>query len=348
MWGHNADGDNVIDGTAFQPTNLKIAAVNEFSLYQLPTPLTIKAGDFVVGFRMLTTPEIIPLGFDNTNPARRRSYRSDEGVAFVLSEGANGAAVNYGIRARLAGATQELIGLEADIAPRASGNEFLTVSDWTLMGRFVAGLLAPALGSEFQRADCAPRETGGDGRLTAADFTQAGRYAAGLDEPARATGPLAPLFAFAVTSDFASRVSSPRVSKGSFGDATYLAARKLSANTGLTVTYQATGHENALSGTLRFAPDQARLLRVTSALPHAQLVLNEQALAQGRLGFVIALPSGTTLPAGTQDLFTLHFAPRKPPRRLRAWTDDTVIVREAADAHARPLALGNELRLGVR
>ncbi len=345
--GHNADGDNVIDGTVFQPTNLKIVAVNEFSLYTLPTPLTINAGDFVVGFRMLTTPEIIPLGFDNNNPARRRSYRSDEGVTFVLSEGAGGTAVNYGIRARLAGGAQELIGLEADIAPRPTGNDALTVTDWTLMGRFVAGLLTPALGSEFQRADCAPREIGGDGRLTAADFTQAGRYAAGLDEPIRATGPLAPLFAFAVTGDFASRVSSPRVSKGGFDDATYLAAHKLSGNNTLTVTYQATGYENALSGTLRLAPHQARLLRVTSALPNAQLILNEQALAQGKLGFVIALPSGTTLPTGVQDLFILHFAPRSP-LRLRAWTDDTIIVREATDALARPLALGNELRLGVR
>ncbi len=347
MWGTNADGDNVINGTVFQQTNLKITAVNEFSVYTLPTPLTINAGDFVVGFRMNTTPDVIPLGFDNNNPARRRSYRSDDGVAFTLSEGAGGTAVNYGIRARLAGGTPELVGLEADLAPRPTGNDALTVTDWTLMGRFVAGLLTPTLGSEFQRADCAPRETGGDGRLSAADFTQAGRYAAGLDEPIRATGPLAPLFAFAVTGDFASRVSSPRVSKGSLDNATYLAAHKLSGNNTLTVTYQATGHENALSGTLRFAPDQARLLRVTSALPNAQLILNEQALAQGQLGFVIALPSGATLPAGTQDLFTLHFAPRTL-LRLRSWADDSVIVREAADALARPQALGNELRLGVR
>ena len=384
--GHNADGDNVIDGTVFQQINLKIAAVNEFSVYALPAPLTINAGDFVVGFRMVTTPDVIPLGFDNNNPARRRSYRSDDGVAFTLSEGAGGTAVNYGIRARLTGGTQELIGLEADIAPRPTGNDALTVTDWTLMGRFVAGLLTPALGNEFQRADCAPRETGGDGRLSAADFTQAGRYAAGLDEPMRAAGPLAPLFAYTVTNELAAfgspalktaqgealgkaspSMTSPERASDNHQDYALsgletnaplypglhlglLSNRPFRADEKqqtLTMTYLSTGHENALSGTLRFAPDEARLLRVTSALPNAQLILNEQALAQGRLGFVIALPSGTTLPAGTQDLFTLHFAPRTP-LRLRFWTDDTVIVREAADARARPLALGNELRLGVR
>ncbi|NOT63185.1 MAG: hypothetical protein HOP19_23495, partial [Acidobacteria bacterium] len=118
LWGNNADGDNVIDGTVFQPSNLKITAVNEFTVYTLPAPYTINAGDFVVGFKMLTTPDIIPLGFDNNNPARRRSYRSDDGVMFILTEGANGTPVNYGIRARLTGGAQELVGYEADIAPR--------------------------------------------------------------------------------------------------------------------------------------------------------------------------------------------------------------------------------------
>ena len=46
-----------------------------------------------------------------------------------------------------------------------------------LVGRFVAGLESPDVGSEFQRADCAPRDTLGDGRMSIIDWAQAGRYA---------------------------------------------------------------------------------------------------------------------------------------------------------------------------
>ena len=78
---------------------------------------------------------------------------------------------------------------EGDAAPRPGGNGVVTATDWTLVGRFAAGLAAPAEGGEFQRADCAPRGTFGDGFLTASDWVQAGRYAAGLDPLAPAAGP---------------------------------------------------------------------------------------------------------------------------------------------------------------
>ncbi len=332
MWGHNADGDNVIDGTVFQQTNLKITAVNEFSVYTLPAPLTINAGDFVTGFSMVTTPDVIPLGFDNNNPARRRSYRSDDGVTFTLSEGAGGTAVNYGIRARLAGGTQELIGLEADIAPRPTGNDALTVTDWTLMGRFVAGLLTPTLGSEFQRADCAPRETGGDGRLSAADFTQAGRYAAGLDEPARAAGPLAPLFAFGLPNALNGKSVRPLAN---------------SKSQTLTITFQATGRENALSATLAFNPSQWRYVSAEATVENAQLVLNESAVAQGKLGVIVALPSGMTFTKGERAWLTVKLI-RRASNALHPSFDDSFFVREAVDINARPIALGDQLRLGAR
>jgi hypothetical protein len=71
-------------------------------------------------------------------------------------------------------------GYEADVSPRPSGSGQVTVTDWTQVGRFVAGLDTPT-GTEFQRADCAPRLALGDGKLTVTDWTQAGRYAAELD-----------------------------------------------------------------------------------------------------------------------------------------------------------------------
>jgi len=53
----------------------------------------------------------------------------------------------------------------------------------------VAGLDVPTNGSEFQRADCAPRSTLGDGAITIADWVQVGRYMTGLDPLTPAGGP---------------------------------------------------------------------------------------------------------------------------------------------------------------
>ena len=82
--------------------------------------------------------------------------------------------------------------LEGDLSPRPNGNEVLNISDWVQEARFVAGLDTPLDGGEFQRADCAPRSTLGDGQLTVADWVQAGRYAVGLDPLTAAGGPTNP------------------------------------------------------------------------------------------------------------------------------------------------------------
>ncbi|NLO32502.1 MAG: hypothetical protein GX117_03985 [Candidatus Hydrogenedentes bacterium] len=86
--------------------------------------------------------------------------------------------------------TDDYLALEGDVAPRPDGDGKYKVTDWLQLGRFVVGLDIPESESEFQRCDCAPRETGGDGRLTTADWIQAARYAAGLDMPKEAWGPI--------------------------------------------------------------------------------------------------------------------------------------------------------------
>jgi sugar lactone lactonase YvrE len=69
--------------------------------------------------------------------------------------------------------------LAGDVSPRPNGNERVNIADWVQEGRFVAGLDIVSNGSEFQRADCAPRATQGDGQITVADWVQVGRYAWG-------------------------------------------------------------------------------------------------------------------------------------------------------------------------
>src|SRR5262249_55726204 len=80
---------------------------------------------------------------------------------------------------------------EGDVSPRPNGDEALTTTDWVLLGRYVARLDYPTNASEFQRADCAPRASLGDGNILVNDWVQAGRYAAGLDPMTVAGGPTA-------------------------------------------------------------------------------------------------------------------------------------------------------------
>lgn len=83
---------------------------------------------------------------------------------------------------------------EADVAPRPDGSNTgsVTLADWVQVGRYAVGLDPISPGSEFQRADCAPKATLGDGRITLADWVQAGLYAAGVNSPVRAGGPTTP------------------------------------------------------------------------------------------------------------------------------------------------------------
>lgn len=100
-----------------------------------------------------------------------------------------------------AGTVTLTTGFEADVAPRPNGNGAVSIADWVQVGRFAAGLDTAANGSEFQRADCAPRDTKGNGAVTVADWVQAGRYAAGIDPLTPAGGPTSPsaLTAFSTT-----------------------------------------------------------------------------------------------------------------------------------------------------
>ncbi len=64
-------------------------------------------------------------------------------------------------------------GYEADVALRPNGDSDLTINDWVMVGRILAGLEPPPAGCEFQRADTAPRSTLGNGQLDINDWVQA-------------------------------------------------------------------------------------------------------------------------------------------------------------------------------
>ena len=84
------------------------------------------------------------------------------------------------------------VGLEGDVAARPDGNGFLSATDITQTRRFVASLDNATFGSEFQRADSAPRATFGNGLISATDITQTRRYVAALDASVNTNGPASP------------------------------------------------------------------------------------------------------------------------------------------------------------
>jgi len=233
-------------------------------------------------------------------------------------------------------------GYEADVTPRPSGNNngSVTITDWVLIGRFVAGLDVPASPSEFQRADCAPMDTLGDGKITLIDWVQAGRFVAGLDAAPVAGGPNLPIVG--ANPDPVRSNSKPPISGSG-------PARSLSAEPDgdlLNVKLQAVGDENALGFSLSFDPQQWRFIaaRLGSDADQATLLVNSAEAAQGRIGIALALPSGQTFRAGNDEAVILQFAPRRGAIPLNARFDDLPIPATAVDSTARPLAIRTVLR----
>jgi uncharacterized protein (TIGR03437 family) len=231
-------------------------------------------------------------------------------------------------------------GYEADVAPRPNGSNdgTVTISDWVQAGRFVAGLDTAAAGSEFQRADCAPREAKGNGQLSIADWVQAGRYAAGLDSVQTSGGPTGPTaLALALDEDTTQNASAhSRVVR--ILNATFQRGRP---NT-LELEIEAEGDENAIGLSLNF--DSSALTFVSAAAgsgaPNAVLNVNANQAASGRLGLALALPAGQTLRAGKQTIVIVRF--NAPAGSNAAATTigfgDAPIRRQLSDVNAVAVA----------
>ncbi len=224
---------------------------------------------------------------------------------------------------------------EADVSTRPNGDGQVTMSDWTQVGRFAAGLDIPAEGGEFQRADCAPRDSLGNGNVTVADWVQAGRYAAGLDPLTVAGGPTKPAVAAAFeAADFTDAIAARglRISAATF--------QRGQVNA-LQVEMEAQGNENAVSFTLNYDPS---LLSFVEAAPgqelsEAQLLVNQSRAANGQVGVLFILPAGKTMRAGTVQALTLRFVTQGGANNVitKIGFGDQVVRHEVVDAMANAL-----------
>jgi len=196
-------------------------------------------------------------------------------------------------------------GYEADVTQRPYGknNGTVTVSDWVQIGRFAAGLDLPYPGSEFQRADCAPRAQRGDGKIDIADWVQAGRYAAGLDPVVTANGPTSTTSTMAA----ARAAGTPRATQRmlSLSAASCTVGKTCTS----TVTLRAQGDENGVSFSLKFDPTVLQLagVKLLNGAKNATININTLNAADGQVGIMLALPAGKSLTKGMQSLVQVTF-----------------------------------------
>jgi hypothetical protein len=224
---------------------------------------------------------------------------------------------------------------EADLSPRPNGDKAVTVTDWVLIGRFAAHLDSPTNASEFQRADCAPRATLGNGQISITDWVQAGRYAAGLDPLTPVGGPTGSAANAATIARKSLKPSSTR----------QLRAVDTTLNQGQTgnvsIKLQSQGNENALGFSVTFDPAALTYTGATlgSAAAGATLNMNTSDIASGRIGFALALSSGGHFAAGLDELVQVSFqAATSATGNVSVAFSDLPIEREISDPLANTLA----------
>jgi hypothetical protein len=180
-----------------------------------------------------------------------------------------------------------------------------------------AGVANVSDGLLFEQADCAPRTvngnlTLGDGDLTISDWVQAGRYAAGLDPLTPVGGPTSPVSASLIRLAEAKAAITTAAASTPANDtlrANAPAGTYVGNSITVPIVVQAQGSENAFGFSVDYNPG---LLTYGSASLGSggngmTLIENDTQAAQGRIGFVLALPAGQTLPAGNQTLLNLQF-----------------------------------------
>ncbi len=193
-----------------------------------------------------------------------------------------------------------IVSYEGDVATRPGGDGFINGSDISAVSRIIALLDAqPASGSEFQRADAAPRTTLGDGSIDVLDLVQTGRYFANLD-------PLTPAGGFTAAQTIApsGTAATATVSAGSVSATRTTAAVPI----GLTTN----GDVEAVQFSIVY--DQTKLAvpanlatAFTNRYPNTTFTFNT--VTPGRISVVAHQPLDgvSVFPAGTISLFDINF-----------------------------------------
>jgi uncharacterized protein (TIGR03437 family) len=249
------------------------------------------------------------------------------------------------------GTVSILSGTEADVTPRPGGknNGTVNLQDFVQIGRFAIGLDTPAPGGEFQRADCAPRETKGDNLVNLADYVQSGRFATGLDPIASAGGPSGPS---AFGNQAVARANRTRNLPIAHDVSSILASIESATenNKIVRISIGAHGDENAVGLSLNFNPHDWRVLGAHTAIANANLAVNELRATAGQLGLALMLRPGETLASGEQQVAEVVFSQiAGESHSLSLGFGDGPIARQVVDVTGRmiPASFNLERRAGV-
>ena len=195
-------------------------------------------------------------------------------------------------------------GLEGDVYPCPGGNGVVDDEDVHQALLCALGLAElPADGQEFQRLDCAPIETCGDGRVDIADKVAIQRYAKGQEALKDACGPtnLADAVRLAAA---APRGTAPR---SLALDAPAEVSRGDSFQ--VQVVLDAQGDERALAASLAFDSDVLAYqgLHVLGAATNGVFLPNVESAPEGAIAFGVTLAEADSFAAGDQPIAEITF-----------------------------------------
>lgn len=243
-------------------------------------------------------------------------------------------------------------GFEGDVSPRSNGNGSVTIADWVQTGRFAAGFDIAAPGSEFQRADTAPRASLGNGSITISDWVQTGRYASGLDPVVPAGGPTGTSLnaeCGRMNADCNQLSTGSQHSEFSPDSTSQTRTIRIAnANTQRNqqfttfVELDSLGNENGFGFSITFDPANLSFVSASpgSDTTGATVNINTSQAGFGRIGFAMALPTGQTVATGNgRKLVSLTFSvPNSGTNSsIAVGFGDQPIVREVVNANADTL-----------
>ncbi|MBI3880058.1 MAG: immunoglobulin domain-containing protein [Verrucomicrobia bacterium] len=227
---------------------------------------------------------------------------------------------------------------EGDVSPRPGGNQAVDLLDVVQVGRFAVGLDTAANGSEFQRADCAPRSTLGNGLITLTDWVQAGRYFSHADSNTPAGGPTSPA-SFAGVGGFASGGKGGANAGGSRVVRLVNATLQPGQTNTVSIELDSQGDEHGLAVSVNFNGAVMTVVSVAAGSGAGGATVIPNTNTTGRVGLLLALSGTNTFLAGTREVAQLRFiVPAEATGLALVTFGDTPAIRQVSDPVANELA----------
>ena len=206
--------------------------------------------------------------------------------------------------------------------------------DSRLASQFVLGILdLPTGAEEFQRLDCAPVETCGEGVVDMADVVTIMQFADGLLALEPACGPTNPIVFPPIPANATKGDSPRRLSIGAPEEV------QCGASFWTTVDLAAQGDEHGLSASLSFDPDVLAYqdMRIVGVATNGVFLPNLEALSQGALAFGLTLAAGETFASGSQTVLEILFVAQEG-----SGTKVTTLAYAQTPAECRVVGLDSE------